>query len=499
MRRFAWTAALLLGLAVAPSLGASAPLDFESVVARARERAASAFEDRTRRVPPWLLEITYDQWRDIRFRPPLSLWRDRNLPFEVQFFHPGLFYDRVVEIHEVDAEGAHRVAFSPSLFDYGKNNFASRVPQDLGFAGFRLHYPIKRPDYRDEVIVFLGASYFRAVGRDNVFGVSARGLALDTAEPRGEEFPFFEEFWLVRPSRRAEAAEIWALLESPRAAGAYRFVVYPGIETVVRVDARLFFREEVGKVGLAPLTGMFFYGENSRERPDDYRPEVHDVDGLSILTKEGEWLWRPLDNPPRLRVTSFEAADVGGFGLFQRDRDFDHYQDLETRPDLRPSVWVAPSGKWGEGRVELVEIPVKEETNDNVVAYWVPSRALEPGKEHRFRYDVSWFSDHPARPPGGRAVATRVDRGTGEDLRRIIVDFEGGALKKIPRDHVLEGVLTLGDPSRFVEQQVIPNPVSGGWRLVFQVRRPSQPLEMRAFLRKGRDALTETWSYLLEP
>jgi glucans biosynthesis protein len=499
-------AGLLAPLALAPAAVAAARPAFglDQVAERARELASRPYEDPRGQVPSWLLELTYDQWRQIRFRPELAVWRDKKLSFSVQFFHPGLFYDRRVAIHEVDANGVRPVAFSPERFDYGQNEFASRVPQDLGYAGFRLHFPLKRADYHDELIVFLGATYFRALGRDLGYGLSARGLAVDTALPRGEEFPWFREFWLVRPAPRARQIELFALLDSERVTGAYRFRVSPGEQTRTAVALRLFFRQPVEKLGIAPLTSMFLHGENTIDELVDFRPETHDSDGLLIASGTGEWIWRALDNPQRLHVSSFALDHTRGFGLLQRDRDFDHYQDLEARPDRRPCVWVAPEGDWGPGRVELVQIPTRTDVNDNVVAYFIPSRPLPPpGVPLEVAYELTWYGEDARWPPAGRAVATRRDRGTHEDAYRLVVDFEGAALRALPADAVLQGVVTVGTregEGELIEQQVIPNTVTGGWRLVFQVR-PSggSPLELRAFLRRGEDVLTETWSYLLEP
>jgi glucans biosynthesis protein len=494
--------AVCLGASAARSAGTG--FGFDAVTERARELASRPYEDPRGQVPRWLLELSYDQWRKIRFRPDLAAWADRKLPFTMQFFHPGLFYDRSVVVHEVDASGVHPIPFSPEHFDYGGNEFASRVPQDLGYAGFRLHYPMKRRDYQDELIVFLGATYFRAVGRDLGYGLSARGLAVDTALPRGEEFPWFREFWLVRPAAAAREITLFALLDSERLTGAYRFVVTPGEQTRVRVALRIFFREPIEKLGIAPLTSMFLRGENSVDDLLDFRPETHDSDGLLIASGTGEWIWRVLDNPDRLRVSSFSLDNTRGFGLLQRDRDFDHYQDLEARPDLRPSVWVAPDGDWGAGRVELVQIPTRSDVNDNVVTYWVPSRPPPPpGEAAEYAYELTWYGEDPRWPPAGRAVATRRDRGTHEDAWRFVVDFEGPGLASLPADAVLQGVVSVGTregEGELIEQQVIPNRVTGGWRLVFQVR-PSRgsPLELRAFLRRGEDVLTETWSSLLEP
>jgi glucans biosynthesis protein len=500
-RRVGVLASLLLGALAPPVL---AGFDLDQVAATAEKLAEAPWKDPRGEVPKWLLDLPYDRWRDIRFRPDHALWRGGEQRFTAQFFHLGLFYDRPVAINVVDANGTHPMPFSPSDFDYGKNEFASRVPENLGVAGFRIHYPINRPDYGDEVIVFVGASYFRAVPKGLGFGLSARGLAIDTASASGEEFPYFKEFWLMRPAAQASEMVLYALLDSPRMAGAYRFVLRPGERTVVETQARLFPRKEIGKVGIAPLTSMFFHGEDTQRRFEDFRPEVHDSDGLLLELQSGEWMWRPLDNPEILQVNSFRMPNPKGFGLLQRDRDFDHYQDLEARPDLRPSAWIVPRGNWGDGHVELVQIPTKNEMNDNVVAYWVPEKKTQPGTALAFAYDLYWYRDDRERPPGARVVATRRDRGPIPDSHRFIVDFEGARLKSLPADTVMRGVVTAGAGTeigdQLLEQHLVKNPVTGGWRLAFQVRpKDDQPLELRAFLQKSNETLTETWSYTLLP
>ena len=490
---------LMAGLASRPA----AAFDFDDVVAKAQKLAHEPYVDPKGPVPEWLLKVSYDQWRDIRFRPERSLWRDRKSNFEVQFFHPGLYYDRTVAMNVVDGGSAKPLPFSPSYFDYGHNDFASKVPQDLGFAGFRIHYPIKNKNYHDEVIVFLGASYFRALGRDNVFGLSARGVAVDTAESSGEEFPFFREFWLVRPAPDAKELTLYALLDSPSLSGAYRFTVQPGVVTNVKVDVFLSMRHSVKKLGISPLTSMFYFGENSVRQFEDFRPEVHDSDGLELSYNTGEWLWRPLDNPRTLHVSSLQMTNPQGFGLIQRDTNFDHHQDLETRSELRPSTWIAPKGDWGEGRVELVEIPTASDINDNIVTYWVPQKQPKEGETALYAYTMSWYSDDPSRPPAGRVVATRRDRGTAADAYRFIVDFAGKKLQALPPEQVLRGVVSIASGAETAEllgQQVVKNPVTGEWRLTFQVRpKGKQPVDLRAFLDKGGDTLTETWSYVLLP
>lgn len=489
---------LVLVLVLAAALPAHAAFSLDNVAERAQQLAGQPYKDPKGSVPDWLLNISYDQWRDVRYRPDDALWRKEKLPFQVQFFHPGLFYDRIVRMNVVEGDKVKPLEFSPSQFDYGKNDFASRVPQKLGYAGFRVHAPIKKADYFDEVIVFLGATYFRALGKDEVFGLSARGLAIDTAESSGEEFPWFKQFWLVKPKAKDASLTIYALLDSPRVTGAYRFVVTPGDQTKVDVESRLFFRDAVVKLGIAPATSMFFHGENSRRWFDDFRPEVHDSDGVLLRAAEGEWIWRPVTNGKSLHVSSFGFANPRGFGLLQRDREFDHYQDLETLAERRPSLWVEPKGDWGDGRVEIIEIPTANDTNDNVVTFWSPKRA-DPKAPVSYAYTMYWYGEDVSRPPGGRVVATRVDGGTAEGNIRFVIDFSGKKLAAIPADQVVRGVVTVqggAEVAEIVGQHVVKNPHVDGWRLTFQIRpKRRDPIELRAFLDQGNETLTETWSY----
>ena len=500
LRRLVSLPLFLLVLTLAPRMALGFGLD--DVARRAEQMAREPYTDHRGKVPSWMLvgSMSYDQWRDIRFTPAKSLWRDDKLPFQIQFFHPGLYYDRTIAVNTIDAGGVHPVPFSASLFNYGKNDFAERIPKDIGYAGLRIHSQIKTPEYFDEVVVFLGASYFRAVGRDNVYGLSARGIAIDTVEPTGEEFPNFIELWLVKPAAGADHIEMLALLEGPSITGAYRFVVTPGVATLIDVEARLFPRKAIRKVGIAPLTSMFFFGENSRHCFDDFRPEVHDSDGLLLHFDTGEWLWRPLDNPKRVDASGLGMHNPRGFGLVQRDREFANSQDIETRAELRPSAWVTPKGDWGDGRVELVEIPTTTELVDNIVAYWVPKEPATPGREMRFSYRVSFDSEDPTRPPAGRVAATRQDSGAKGDTNRFVIDFSGGDIEKLTDDHAPTAVITLQPEggAKLLDHHVIRNPDTKGWRLTFQLKRSdAQPLELRAFLKSGDQVLTETWSHAI--
>ncbi|PKN28021.1 MAG: glucan biosynthesis protein D [Deltaproteobacteria bacterium HGW-Deltaproteobacteria-21] len=485
---------------------------FQTVIDKAKQLAEKPFQSPPQ-VPEFLVKMSYDDWRDIRFDSEQAMWRKEKLPFAVQFFHPGLYYDRAVAINVVDPSGEHNVPFSTDMFNYGRNNFKDKIPPDLGFAGFRIHYPINTPDYYDEVAVFLGASYFRAVAKNQNYGMSSRGLAIDTALSTGEEFPYFKEFWLLKPAPGANKMVVYALLDSASVTGAYSYTIQPGVETTMDVKSVLFFRKKVEKLGIAPQTSMFFYSETASQRPlDDFRPEVHDSDGLLVATGHGEWIWRPLRNPRTLQIQSFQTQNPVGFGLLQRDQVFDHYQDLESKYETRPSLWVSPAGNWGEGRVELIQIPTEGEVNDNIISMWVPANVPSKGESANYSYKLSWHFPNGGRPPGGRVASTRIAKGKGEKVRKFVIDFEGGRLDSLPADAALTAVISVDSRAKLIEQQLYKNRVTKGWRLVFQVsfeepgsidrvmppgKRPSS--ELRAFLKLAESALTETWSYAYQP
>lgn len=473
--------------------------DFATVKALAAQKARAPYQAPPPLRPEFLSRLTYDQYRDIRFRPELALWKSI-APFQVQFFHPGFYFKQAVVVNVIDEQGVHRVPFAPKLFDYGKNRFPEDLPADLGFAGFRLHAPMNRADYYDEVAVFLGASYFRAIGEQQHYGLSARGLAIDTATPgASEEFPWFREFWLQRPAPGAKSMTVYALLDGPSVSGAYEFVIHPGAATVMEVKASVYLRRPVAKLGMAPLTSMFLHGPINLAPSLDYRPQVHDSDGLLIAAGSGEWIWRPLSNVGAVQVASFQDQDPKGFGLLQRDRNFDHYQDLEAHYQSRPSAWVEPLGPWGKGQIQLVEIPSKEEINDNIVAYWLPEHAPAAGQSLDFAYRLYWYQD-AARPPAAYTAATRVAAASVPGGRKFVLDFAGGALPRLGSDAQVSANITVGESGRLVEatQFVEKNPQTGGWRVVFEVqpRTPHAPVEMRVFLQRGKEVLSETWSYL---
>jgi periplasmic glucans biosynthesis protein len=477
-----------------------AKFGFENIQRLAEQRANEAYRDQGSKLPDSLTKLSYDDYRSIQFRADNALWRNQAM-FEVQFFHRGSSYDRRVNVTEVSEDGVlHPVNYNASQFDYGKVPPPKDLPADLGFAGLRVHYPLQRPDYKDELIAFLGASYFRVLGRDQNYGASARGLAVNVASTAGEEYTYFTDFWLMRPTPDQRTLTIYALLDSPSVAGAYRFEIVPGAITTTEVSATLYPRKTVDKPGLASMTSMFFYGKDRPKQLDDFRPEVHDSDGLKMQTGSGEWLWRPLNNPKTLRISNFSDEHPRGFGLTQRERDFAHYQDEDAHYQQRPSYWVAPLGDWGKGTVELVEVPTDEAIHDNIVAFWAPSIQLQPHKPFSFSYLLSAYAQTPAWPPGGRVIATRSSAAHGRDnSRRILIDFAGGDLEALTASQPVKAVLSAhnADIDNVTVQRLVEN---GVWRVSFRLQpKNNQAADLHCYLTLYAEALTESWTYLWTP
>jgi glucans biosynthesis protein len=490
---------VILGLFMAAQALA---FDFSDVAAKAKQLAASPYKKPASNIPGSLANLSYDQYRDIRFKRDHAPWEDK-LPFELAFFHQGRQSATPVKINEISAKQVREIKFDPKAFDYGKNEIDPKEFAGLGFAGFRVHYPVNTK-HKDEVLVFLGASYFRAIGKGQLYGLSSRGLAVDTALSSGEEFPNFVEFWIERPQPKSKELTIYALLDSRRVSGAFRFVLKPGIETAVQVKSQLYLRQNITKLGIAPLTSMYFFGENQRSNVEDHRPEVHDSDGLSIETGTGEWIWRPLVNPKRLLTTSYALTNPRGFGLMQRDRRFSSYEDLEANYQKRPTAWVEPEGDWGSGRVELIQIPTPDETNDNIVAFWVPDVVPRPGTPIDLEYRLRWQNEVESRPPTAWVAQTR--RGHGyvskqDDSIGLFVDFEGPALKNLAPGAEVEAIVTADGNGKVLETNAYSNPVTGGWRMAIRLHRSDdkKPVELRGYLQANNNALSETWSYILPP
>ncbi len=490
-------AGLCLGAEVSP--GGAAPtgagFSFEALREQAQALAAKPFQpDNGVALPDFLKNLDYDGYQQIEYRPDRGPWFKDHLRFTFQFFHPGYLYKDPVRIHLIENGRGDDFPFSPDQFKYGTNRFPKPLPPGLAFAGLRVLYPVNRPDKQDEVASFVGATFFRLLGAHQVYGAAARGLAIDTAEPNGEEFPRFTDFWVEKPGAQADALRLFALLNSPSAAGAYQFLIKPGQTTVVDIEASVFFRKPVEKVGLAPLTSMYFKGKTTTRYIPDFRPEIHDSDGL--LVHEDSWLWRPLINPEKkFQITRFPSAHLRGFGLLQRDRDFRDYQDLQARYDKRPSLWVQPQNDWSTGAVELVEIPTPNEWNDNIIVYWVPQPKPAAGQELHWTYSLSACLAVPEQPPLLRVRATRLSPGTDKTPPRFVIDFSGDTLAGTATNAPVAAQVsaTHGQVQNLVTAR---NEVTGGWRAFFDlVNAGKDPVELRLFLHRGPEVLSETWSY----
>lgn len=489
----------------------SAEFGLDQVTAKAKDLAQRPYSAPPQ-VPDFMRKLSYDEFRSIRFDPARSLWRGTGSRFEVMMMVPGLFFTHPVKMNIINGKGVAPLPFKRDAFTSDDTELMRKVPADLGFAGFKLTFPLNTPSVHDQFLVFAGASYFRAVGKGDNWGLSGRGAAIDTALPSGEEFPAFIEFWLEKPANDARSMRIYGLLDSKRLTGAYQFTIFPGDITRIEVKALLFARERIELLGVAPLTSMFFYGEPSLRPPGHWRPEVHDSDGLLVQDGNGEWLWNPLMNPRSLNVQSFMVRDLKGFGLMQRDQRFSSYEDPEASYERRPSAWVTPVGSWGPGRVVLVEIPTKEETNDNIVAFWSPPAPVAAGTAMTFEYRVD-VGDAPVlqatntetRSVLGRSVQTFVGRGEfngpgdSKGRYRVLVDFKGGALDARAPSAPLRAEVSAMEGGQVLEHSVSWVEASQVWRLAILARpAENKPLALRAALLQENQALTETWTYTLQ-
>ncbi len=482
------------------NLGREEPFSFDDLKARAQALAAKPYAPAPVRAFDTLEAIDYDAYGRISFNSDMTLWPDPAQGPAIRFFHLQRYAKDPVSIFVVDGGKARQILYEPDFFDIPKGSPARGLPRDIGFAGFRVLEKGKDTDW----LAFMGASYFRTSGPFGQFGLSARGIAVDTAAPSPEEFPRFTSFWLERDG--SDGIVIYALLDGPSVSGAYRIASQrqPGGATQT-VETALFMRKAVEKLGIAPLTSMFWYGENNHKDSHDWRPEIHDSDGLAIWTGTGERIWRPIENPPRVMTNAFIDTNPKGFGLLQRDRDFDHYQDDGVFYDKRSSLWVEPIGQWGKGSVQLVEIPTTDEIHDNIVAFWVPDAPAAAQSSFGLQYRLHWLAEEPFPADVARVVATRIGSGGNPgqprppDMRKFVIDFEGAKLKGLTHK---SGVRAVVSTSRGTLEEVATYPVVGTklWRMLIDLKvTGAAPVDLRAFLARGDDALSETWLYQLFP
>jgi glucans biosynthesis protein len=499
--------ATLLALAVARPAGAATwpaeapqgppqPFSFDRLKAQARDLSRRPYKPPPSPPPALAHAIDYDAFGQIVYRPQGTLWGADAGDHGVRFFSIRRGAVAPIAMHIVSGGQARAVTYSDALFDMPADSPMRKLGDAAGFGGFK----VLNADHRTDWIAYLGASYFRSSDPFNQYGLSARGLAIDTATPKAEEFPIFTSFWLEHDP--AGELVVYALLDGPSVAGAYRIGHKRSPAGLVQeIETQLCFRRPVSRLGIAPLTSMYWYGQSDRTPADDWRPQIHDSDGLSLWTGAGERIWRPLANPPVVKVNAFMDRGPKGFGLMQRDRNFEDYQDDGVFYDKRPSAWVEPLGDWGPGSVQLVEIPTTGEAEDNIVAFWVPAAAVRAGQTLNHRYRLHWAKEEPVAPAVARVAATRGGQGgrPGQPIppgrRKMVVDFSGPTLTGLTRESGVQPVVTLsaGQPIG-----VAAYPVEGvdRWRLMFDYEAPPQTtLDLRALLTQGGKALTETWIY----
>ena len=462
----------------------------------ARQLSLQPYKAPDSTLPAPFKDLDFSAYQGIRFDPAKALWHGQGRKFTAEFFHRGYIYHDRVTIHEVIDGKASPIPYSSDLFTFEKVQPSSG---DLGFAGFRIHYPLNNANTPDEVCAFLGASYFRAVAKGQGYGLSARGLAIKTADPGGEEFPLFRSFWLERPSQGADIIVIHALLDSPSTTAAFRFTIRPGQDTTFDTETATYPRVDIAQAGLAPLTSMFLFDANDHVRFDDWRAAVHDSNGLQIHTGHDEALWRPLTNPRDLQISSFEDTGPRGFGLAQRARAFVDYQDLESGYEKRPSLWVEPIGDWGHGVVELVEIPSDREVNDNMVAFWRPHDPLRAKGEYLLNYRLHWCWAPPGEVKLAQVLQTRCGLSFSQKNRQFIIDFVGEALKSC--NPANPPTLDVGaDKGKIVSAVTQPNPDVSGWRVSIELdTQDAKLVELHVRMMQADQPLSESWIYRWTP
>lgn len=523
-RRFLTTSAALAALAATGAqpafaaehlaFGEARPFSLDALRDEARTLATQPYQAPANLPRDILERIDYDAHGKIRFKPELALFAEGPGQFPVTFFHLGRFFQVPVRMFVIDSHqsNAREIVYDEEYFTMPADSPARKLPRGSGFAGFRFQESRlgdkSDPDWRsNDWVAFLGASYFRAIGDLYQYGLSARGVAVDPAlGGKPEDFPTFTRFYFETPKPNSDTVTVYALLDGESITGAFKFVMRRTAAVTMDIEAALYPRRDIERLGLAPLTSMYWFSENNKPGAIDWRPEVHDSDGLALWTREGEHVWRPLNNPPYTLVSSFGGENPRGFGLLQRDRNFDHYQD-GVHYERRPSLWVEPKGDWGKGAVQLIEIPTDDEIHDNIVAMWVREAPTKAGDDITLAYRLYWQADEPNPSPLSRVVATRTGNGgqpgqpRPENVRKFMVEFLGGPLAKLPFGTKPEAVLwaSRGEFS-YVFTEAVPNDVAGHWRAQFDFTVDGEePVEMRLFLRDKDTTLSETWAYQYHP
>ncbi len=487
-------------------LGSAQPFDFADLIARAKSMAASTYEAPVAPNPEIVGKIDYDTHGKLHYKRDHSPFSDGSGTYPLTFFHLGMYFAKPVHMYLLENGQAREVIYKPDYFDMPEDSIARQLPANSGFAGFRLHENQARDDWKtQDWAAFLGASYFRAIGDEGQYGLSARGIAVNTATSVPEEFPDFRQFFIEPAKNPEDPVTVYALLDGPSITGAYKFLLYRGEGVTMDVEKHLFLRKDIERLGIAPLTSMFWYSEQNKSFRFDWRPEVHDSDGLELWTGGGERIWRQLNNPETIRASAFGDNNPRGFGLMQRDRDVKNYLD-GVRYHRRPSLWVEPQGDWNDGAVQLIEIPTDDEIHDNIAAFWVPNGPAKAGNSYQFKYRLYWQAHNPFPVKElARATATRMGRG-GEpgtnrpkDEIKFSVEFEGEVLGTLAYGEFPEVVVT-SSRGEIVRTKIEPIMDTRIWRAAFDLKAAgNDPVDLRMYLKRGDEPLSETWMFQYLP
>jgi glucans biosynthesis protein len=489
------------GLAQAGEPGeAATPFSWEGLKEQAKALASRPFDPQLYKAPPEIAELDYDGYRFIHFNPKKAIWREDELKFQLQLFHGGYIYKEPVDISIVESGKATRIPYQRALYEFGPAEKRVNVPETGFYSGFRVHAPINSPDDFSEFLVFQGASYFRGKARHQTYGLSARCMAIDTAQqPIIEEFPAFRAFWVEKPKPGENKIVVYALIDSKSVSGVFRFVTVPDGKTTMEIDCQIHPRVELKHAGIAPFSSMFFFGPSDQTHWDDFRPRVHDSDGLSMLTSTGDWIWRPLVTARHILYSVFFDNGPKGFGLIQRERHFDKYQDIGAAYQDRPSAWVEPLGNWGEGSVDLIELPTDQEYVDNVVAFWRPKDPFQPGRAYDYGYRLTWLSEPPLPGNLARITQTRCGQGLAPNSRFMLIDFMGGGISAYAEEEQWDYDVhaSAGHIKAF---SLVPHPFIDGKRVGIEYYPDGNKVADLSFqIRRMGKPISEKWVYRWAP